>query len=281
MARSFLKNNVLHEASWQNPSIAHSLNKLRDRSYARRSKSQPAVSSPIEAADFDVRYSIKHDHHWDNASAKGENGGYIYSASLYRRNLIGYVILSIGIVALFYVLGSNLFNLIINSWRTILLATGGCLIGAGVILIVRRFEENPLRKIEPPDENAENPLEELQSLAIRTVSRLRTAFHIQISLVIFIATVLVVVLFWSIVMITQEKMLYGTAFGSGGVGMLVLTKWKWQPFDRIAATRKLADDADILATGLRIRMQSIMKIDNPKERAQAQWDAVNDYLASS
>ena len=125
------------------------------------------------------------------------------------------------------------------------------------------------------------PLEELESLAIRTVSRLKTAYQIQITLTCVVAALLLFVVLWSIFMVTQNQLMYATAFSSSGIGMLVLSKWKWQPFERVAEARKLADDADILAAGLRLRIKSISEIVDPKERSQAQWEAVSEYLDRS
>jgi len=82
-------------------------------------------------------------------------------------------------------------------------------------------------------------------------------------------------------MVSKERLLYASAFGSGGVAMVILTQWKWQPFDRINQARKLADDADTVATALRLRMKTISEITDPSLRSKAQGDVVNEYLEHS
>lgn len=175
----------------------------------------------------------------------------------------------------------TIYKLVVNNWKSIILAVGGLCVGAGLIFMMQRTGKSPLKNIQPPDETTEKPLEELERLAERTTSRLRTAYHIQLCLVGLVAAIFFAVITWCIFMVSQGRLMYATAFGSSGVGMLALSKWKWQPFDRIAEARKLADDADILTTGLRLRIKSVSEIDNPKERARAQWDAVRDYLCYS
>lgn len=94
-----------------------------------------------------------------------------------------------------------------------------------------------------------------------------------------VGCIFVALIVWSIIMVTKNKLVYATAFGSGSVAMAILTRWKWQPFDRINDARRLADKADTLATGLRLRMKTISEIKNPTARAKAQWDAVTEYLS--
>jgi hypothetical protein len=81
--------------------------------------------------------------------------------------------------------------------------------------------------------------------------------------------------------VSQNRILYASAFGSGSVAMVILTQWKWQPFDRINQARQLADNADTLATGLRLRMKTISEITDPSKRSTAQWEAVEAYLKRS
>lgn len=260
---------ILKQASRQNPAVAFSLNKLRARSMLEQQSRQTAVSSPLDSS-YKGELSLEINLLKDSLVCKAK-----------RPSALGPVILLIGIIILGFVIGPKIYRIIANYWSTIFIALGSCLIGAGIILLITQFDKNPLKNVIPPDANTENPLAELEKLANRSVARLKTAYHLQIYLIIFVALILAAVLFWSIVMITRDKILYATAFSSSGVGMLILSKWKWQPFERVTEARKLADDADILATGLRIRMQSIMAITDPKERAQAQWTAVSDYLAHS
>lgn len=191
---------------------------------------------------------------------------------------VGVTMLVMGLVLLYVLLGGQLHRLLMAYWKGVLIGLAGACLGGGAILIVREVGRKPLRNIAPPDDSTDEPLRELEALAARTVSRLRTAYRIQICLSGLVGLVVVGVIGWAVVMVTQERLLYATAFGAGGVGMVALSKWKWQPFERVAEARRLADKADALATGLRLRMESISKIDDPKERAKAQWDAVRQYL---
>jgi hypothetical protein len=126
-----------------------------------------------------------------------------------------------------------------------------------------------------------SPVQELKELAERAASRLRAAYRLQLWAVLAVGAIFIALIVWSMVMVSQERILYASAFGSGSVAMMVLTRWKWQPFDRINQARRLADDADILATGLRLRMKTISEITDPVKRSKAQWDAINEYLKRS
>ncbi|MCD4678129.1 MAG: hypothetical protein K8S18_19375 [Desulfobacula sp.] len=263
-------NYIFRHAAIQNHSVAKNLDKLAARARKkRRDKSQAitiedlVASSPI--AQDSVAYSPK--------CCPSPMG---YSSSIF-----GVLILIAGIVAIGFVFGSTLYKILIGNWKTIFISLGGICIGAGIILIFGRIGKKPLKKIEPPDGTSEEPLTELERLANRTVSRLRTAYRIQVSLISVVAAILCFVILWSIYMVTNNRLAYATAFGSSSIGMLALSKWKWQPFERVAEARKLTDDADILATGLRLRINSISQITDPKERAQAQWNAISEYLDRS
>lgn len=153
--------------------------------------------------------------------------------------------------------------------------------GAGFVLLVIHLGTAPLRDVDPPQEDSDNPLQELKNLAERTASRLRAAYRFQLSAVITVGAVFIGLVVWSMVMVSQKQILYASAFGSGGVAMVILTQWKWQPFDRINEARRLADNADTLATGLRLRMKTISEIQDPRERAKAQWEAVEQYIDRS
>ena len=82
-------------------------------------------------------------------------------------------------------------------------------------------------------------------------------------------------------MFSFRRVDYGTVFGTSGVGGMALTKWKWQPFEKASEARRSADNADVLALGLRRRLATISEIKDPIERQKFEWQAVNDYLASS
>ena len=130
-----------------------------------------------------------------------------------------------------------------TSWKTMLLSLGGVCIGSGFILIFVRIGRKPLKNIKPPDDTSDQPLAELELLAGRTVSRLRTAYQMQISLICIVAALLLFIILWSIYMVTQDQLMYATVFGSSGIGMLALSKWKWQPFERVTEAPKNAEHA--------------------------------------
>jgi hypothetical protein len=273
-------NYIFRHAAIQNHSVAKNLDKLAARAREkRRDKSQAitiedsVVSSPI------AQYSVA-------SSPICSNRLMADNMLMYRdmkayRSIFGILILIAGIVAIGFVFGQTLYKILIGNWKTIFISLGGICIGAGIILIFGRIGKKPLKKVEPPDGTSEEPLTELERLANRTVSRLRTAYRIQVSLISVVAAIVCFVILWSIYMVTNNRLAYATAFGSTSIGMLALSKWKWQPFERMAEARKLADDADILATGLRLRINSISQITDPKERAQAQWVAISEYLDRS
>jgi hypothetical protein len=150
-----------------------------------------------------------------------------------------------------------------------------------MVLLMGQIGKSPLRNVVPPREDSESPLQELESLAERTAVRLRAAYLLQLWTVIGVGILFVAIIVWSMIMVTQSRILYASAFGSSGVAMIILTQWKWQPFDRINQARKLADNADTLATGLRLRMKTIAEIPDPSERSKAQWEAVAAYLDCS
>ncbi|MFZ1083361.1 MAG: hypothetical protein WAN35_00195 [Terracidiphilus sp.] len=177
--------------------------------------------------------------------------------------------------------GPSIFNFLSGHWQSVLLPLGGICAGVGVVLLGSRIGSSPLGSITPPRTDTEDPLRELKDLSERTASRLRSAFSLQISAALAVGILFIILILWSVVMVSQNRILYASAFGSGSVAMLILTQWKWQPFDRINEARKLADNADILATGLRMRMATISAIPDLTERSRAQWQAVEEYLKSS
>ena len=266
---------ALRHAAFESPAVALSLSRLADRSKQQLGPSPgvvrgPAASSPV-VAYMPVPPMAAPPMAAPSREARARLAGPV----------IGILLLTGGILAVAVVLGPALLRLVHAYWKTILLALGVFCIGAGVILAARQVGRAPLRNIQPPDDTTNEPLEELERFVKRSGSRLRTAYQVQMALISLVALAIFAVIAWSILMVTKDQLMYATLFGTTGVAMLALSRWKWQPFERVAEARRLADNADVLATGLRMRIESISKIPDPKERAEAQWQAVNDYLKLS
>lgn len=194
--------------------------------------------------------------------------------------LVASLLLLSGIVALAVTLGPAVYNFLLSHWRSIIIPIGGISVGIGIVLLVNPIGDAPLRDIIPPEKDTEKPLEELKELAERTVNRLRSAYRLQLWTVIIVSCLFVALIIWTVVMVSQERILYASAFGSGSLAMAILSQWKWQPFDRVNQARQSADNADTLSTGLRLRMKTISEINDPTLREQAQWKAVEEYLAA-
>ncbi len=267
---------VFRELELQNPAVGRALRGFRRReehpgsrleipwgllgpAYRDVAVGHEPVSSPVQLFRMMVRPSLR---------------------SLWHR-LIAYILLLIGIIALGIAVGPATVRFLAMHWQAILLPAGGVCIGAGVVLLVIRVGALPLGGVAPPNVNTEDPLGELKDLAERTGSRLRAAYRLQLCAVLAVGVIFFTLVVWSMVMVSQDRILYASAFGSGGVAMMILTRWKWQPFDRINQARRLADNADTLATGLRLRMKTLSEITDPSERAKVQWDAVKQYLHHS
>ena len=288
MATNLSASYIFRRAAIQNHSVAKNLDKLSARARETRRDTSPAIAIPDsvsssaidrDAAASSPMYSTRRIA--DNMLTYRDMTAYQIR---YLSPIFGVFILVAGIAAIGFVFGPTIYNFLIGNWKTIFISLGGICIGAGIILIFGRIGKKPLKKVAPPDGTSEDPLSELELLANRTVSRLRTAYRMQVSLIFVVAAILSFVILWilwSIYMVTNNNLAYATAFGSSSIGMLALSRWKWQPFERVAEARKLADDADILATGLRLRIKSICQITDPKERSQAQWDAISEYLDRS
>lgn len=198
-----------------------------------------------------------------------------------RRTIFFSVSLLAGIVGVAIAFSSTLMRFLALHWQAIFLPAGGAFLGAGFVLLVSRVGTSPLHTIAPPKVDTENPLQELNELADRTASRLRAAYLLQLWVILVVGAMFISLIIWSMVMVSQERILYASAFGSGSIAMIILTTWKWQPFDRINQARRLADNADTLATGLRLRMKTISEISDPIIRYKAQWVAVKEYLERS
>jgi len=165
-------------------------------------------------------------------------------------------------------------------WPQLVVAGASLSTGAALILVCHGATSSPLRTLEPPTSRTDQPLHELETLARRSADRLHKSFRLQIGAVVVVGLSLLALLTWAAVLVSTERLGYGVAFGSGGIGMIVLG-WRWQPFDRIEQARRLAENADALATGLRVRMASIAEIKGANARAKAQWQAVRDFLGES
>jgi len=248
--------NIISILESQNPAIGRNLNQMRGRSGVMK------VISLNHGMAISLRFMLE-------------------MMPLRWFQIWPFVLLLIGLVALGVVIGPYVFRFVVHNWRILLLCISSACIGASVVLVISRVGFQPLMKIKPPSANTDEPLKELESLAERTSARLRTAYIVQVSLVVAVFTVFAGIVAWSMVMVSQKRLAYASAFGSGGVAMLVLSKWKWQPFERMAEARKLADQADILATALRMRIRIIEQISDPENRAKAQWEAVAEYLKLS
>jgi hypothetical protein len=256
-------NFVFRELETQNPAVARSFRMFRQHA-------QPPTSPTDTEANYieSLQFSL--------------SGIELEQNALYRKSYlwstIAFLLVVAGLVALGITLGPPVLSFISKHWKEIVLPVGCACLGSGGVLFVSRHGATPLRDITPPEEDAEDPLNELNDLAERTASRLRSAYRFQLSAVVIIGVVFMGLIIWSAFMVSKEKILYASAFGSGSVAMAILTQWKWQPFDRINQARRLTDNADTLATVLRLRMQTISEIQDSKERAKAQWEAVEQYL---
>ncbi|MGD0546279.1 MAG: hypothetical protein ABR991_00440 [Terracidiphilus sp.] len=198
-----------------------------------------------------------------------------------RWNVFALVLLLVGIGFGAAAVGPTVLHFLVGHWQAVLLPLGGICAGGGAALLVSSIGKSPLDSVMPPRTDTEDPLRELKDLSERTASRLRSAFRLQLWAVLAVGVLFIVLILWSVVMVSQNRILYASAFGSGSVAMLILTQWKWQPFDRINQARRQADNADTLATGLRLRMATISAIPDLTERSRAQWQAVEEYLKSS
>lgn len=145
---------------------------------------------------------------------------------------------------------------------------------------VTRRAWDPIPALAPPNPNTDRPLGELQDLAQRSALRLRSSYRMQLGLSVAVAVIIGAAFVWSVVMVTMRRLSYATLFSGGGLGASVLAV-KWQPFDRVGRARDLAEQADVLATGLRLRMHTIAQIADPAERQEVEWTAVKDYTESA
>ena len=172
----------------------------------------------------------------------------------------------IGVVSLALILSASLLVLTIKIflklWRVV------------------RGVANPLPVIAAPDAYTALPMRELEELAERSVLRLRSAYRLHFGFSVVVATTIGLAFIWSLVMVTIRWLNYATVFGGGGLGVTVLAM-KWQPFDRVGRARDLAEQADVMATGLRLRMTTISCIEDPMVRHNEEWKAVREYTSEA
>lgn len=261
--------NALRQIASQNPGIAASLEALEERA-----RKELQVITPL----FN-RETFRWSYMRAPASSPAERDILCYRVLSSAHSLaLGLIFLVAAVIIFSIYVGPNLYHFFLSYWKILLLIIGGFLAGSGLIMVLGHVDRDPIREIQALESQSDEPLQELERLAKRTVSRLRAAYRLQIVLVCMVFFVLLLLLGWSLYMITKNRLTYAAVFGSTGVGMLILSRWKWQPFDRVTQARKIADEADILATGLWLRIKSLSEISDPKERAQAQWQAVREYL---
>jgi uncharacterized integral membrane protein len=288
MSKGTSAKSVFRELETHNPSVAKAFRSFRrqalppDRSHAGR----PERATLDEYGRLRDQSRERRYEDYNNGYAAPSMRLPSPSMRSYRRSIViwpqlAVALLLIGIIAVAIVIGHAVLAFLAVHWQSILLPVGGVCLGAGAVLLALRVGKSPLRAVAPPNVKSQDPLQELKSLAERTASRLRTAYSLQLWAVIIVGAIFILLIVWSIVMVSQQRLLYASAFGSGSVAMLILTQWKWQPFDRINEARKLADNADTTATGLRLRMTTISEITDPSVREKAQWAAVREYLEHS
>jgi hypothetical protein len=297
MRGDFVGTNIFQELELHNPAIANAFSTLRvhgaaytqtvkpkpfvtgtsrgDRSYNTAMISSSPAASVRSLAHLDT-YSDQDTVAYYNPQAM--LGEYKSTGPNARLSILAFVLLLVGIGLVAAVIGPRVFHFLVGHWQAILLPLGGICMGGGAVLLGSHAGASPMGSVIPPRTDTEDPLRELKDLSERTASRLRSAFRLQICAVLAVGVLFLVLILWSVVMVNQNRILYASAFGSGSIAMLILTQWKWQPFDRINQARQQADNADILATGLRLRMETISAIPDLAERSHAQWEAVEEYL---
>ena len=260
MTETISGDNVFRELEAQNRAVAQAFRTFRrhGEQLELTTRTETAIPEPTERATLAPRL-------YSTESAYGVE----YRARRQLWSPVGAVVLLlIGLVTVAIVVGPALARFFVTHWQAILLPTAGLCVGAGTVLLVSRVGTSPLRAVAPPRADTEDPLQELKNLAERTASRLQSAYRMQLVAVLVVGAIFVTLIVWSVVMVSQNRILYASAFGSGSVAMVILTQWKWQPFDRINQARRLADNADTLATGLRLRMKTISEITDPSKRSK-------------
>lgn len=261
---------VFRELERQNPAVARAFGTFR-RHGRQMDVEPPALSDSLFGR-----------HHYSWSPALAAHRMYDLSSMSLKHPLSwGPPLVFLGIIAIAVVVGPAVLRFATMYWKAILLPTGGVCVGAGVVLLLSRIGISSLRTVAPPKANTDDPLKELTDLAQRTGSRLRAAYRLQLWTVLAVGGIFITLIVWTIVMVSKQRLVYASAFGAGSVSMAILTQWKWQPFDRINQARRLADNADTLATGLRLRMKTISEIADPATREKAQWKAVKEYVSLS
>lgn len=288
MSKTGATSDLFLELESQNPAIARAFSSLRRHGAQdiepprRRPPSEESAWGGRAAGLFSLEPNLPLTQNLVTAFAATPTDDVLYykaSSALPRILALLLVLLGIGLVA--FVARASILHFLQAHWQTVLLPLGGLCVGGGMVLFVARVGRSPLGSVAPPRTDTEDPLKELKDLSERAASRLRATFRFQLVAVLVVGAIFVLLIVWSVVMVSQNRILYASAFGSGSVAMMILTQWKWQPFDRLNLARQQADSADILGTGLRLRMTTIAAIADPSERSRAQWQAVDEYLKST
>jgi hypothetical protein len=185
------------------------------------------------------------------------------------------------VFAVMYFLQDAVLGFLGVYWKTILLVMGGMCVGAIIPWLASRVGKNLLKKIEPPNAKSDEPTKEIDLWAKRSSKRLQTMYWLQAGCVLVVFCLLVGNVVWTIALLSEGRVESASAFGSGGIVTLVLSRLIWNPFERIAESRKLADNADILSVTLVSSMRDAEKIPNMEERRKAVWDDLRNFLELS
>lgn len=255
--------------SEQNPPVARALHAYRRQFTPSEPSLRALQRAPVPGkADFNFRVLMRQ-----------YPGPRKYKRSAFSWSFLGGLLVVLAL-ALFATTELNSFlDFLKQHFRSFALPLAGFCAGAGIVLLVRNVARQPLRRVAPPRIDTDEPLSELELLATRTTSRLRIAYHLQLITTIAVATLLLGLVVWTVVLVSANRLEYAAAFGTSSVTIFILAKWKWQPFDRLNEARKMADQADVLATGLRLRLATIQNIADPAERSREQGKAVREYMA--
>jgi hypothetical protein len=145
------------------------------------------------------------------------------------------------------------------------------------ILLIRLKWPSEHAGLVVANESIEQPLRELELLAVRSSKRLRIAYRVQLLFSIVILVAVAGVVAWAVFELAMDHLRSAAAFGcSGGLGAALAIKW--QPFKEVRRVGMSTEAADVLATGLRMRMKTIGKIEDTAQRQEAEWQAVREYL---
>jgi len=164
---------IFERVALQNENIAKSFKQFRQQLNNTQSPPCPTQDSPTAT----VLYSRQISSDLDSTQA------YTPAPERNKKTLLilGVVTLIIGALATCYATTPNFGETLLSSIKITLLTISGFCIGLGSILIFENINKNPLKDISPPNTKTNDPLVELKHLAERTVSRLKTAYQVQIT----------------------------------------------------------------------------------------------------